>query len=112
MKGTSNTTGKALSGAEHIAQSITDVITTRVGWRVMRRDYGCDTGDLRDKPINSSLLTSIYAKVAAALRRWEPRFKLTRVYAVSAAPGQIVLSISGVVLSDGSTLTVPGVVIS
>ncbi len=39
MKGMSAETGKALEGLEHLKQSITDILTTPIGSRIMRREY-------------------------------------------------------------------------
>ena len=43
MNGINATTGAALSGMDHLRQSIRDILTTRVGTRVMRRAYGSRT---------------------------------------------------------------------
>ena len=40
MTGMDRETGKSLSGIEHLRQSIRDILTTPIGSRVMRRDYG------------------------------------------------------------------------
>lgn len=40
MRGMNSETGKTISGIEHLKQSIVDILTTPVGTRVMRRDYG------------------------------------------------------------------------
>lgn len=38
--GMNRETGKALTGIEHIQQSIRDILVTPIGSRVMRRKYG------------------------------------------------------------------------
>ena len=48
MIGMNAKTGKALSGVDHLKQSIQDIVTTPLGSRVMRRDYGCGLFDLLD----------------------------------------------------------------
>lgn len=40
VQGMNRTTGKALSEDGHILQSLKDIVTTPIGSRVMRRDYG------------------------------------------------------------------------
>ncbi|MDG4811647.1 hypothetical protein P8629_01380 [Hydrogenovibrio sp. 3SP14C1] len=45
-------TGKPLAGIEHLRQRIGDVLTTPVGSRVMRREYGSSIFELQDAPIN------------------------------------------------------------
>lgn len=39
-RGMSRDSGKELKGIDHLRQSITDILTTPVGTRVWRRDYG------------------------------------------------------------------------
>ncbi len=109
MKGTSASTGKPLSGVDHLRQSIRDILTTPIGSRVMRREYGSRLYQLIDAPINRSILLEIYAATAEALIRWEPRFRLQKVVAASAAPGEIVLDMTGVYLPDGKMITLDGI---
>jgi uncharacterized protein len=96
-------TGKALEGFDHLRQSIADILSTRKGTRVMRREYGSDLAGLVDRPMNASLITAIYAETAEALYRWEPRLRLRRVEADLSgfAEGQIVLTLTGVYVPDG-----------
>jgi len=85
MRGVDRNTGKALSGLDHLRQSIADVLTTPIGSRVMRRDYGSRLFELADAPINRSTLVALYAATADALGRWEPRLRVRRVQAESMA---------------------------
>src|SRR3982751_4032251 len=71
-------TGKALEGFDHLRQSVADILSTRKGTRVMRREYGSDLAGLVDRPMNASLITAIYTETAEALYRWEPRLRLRR----------------------------------
>ena len=79
MRGMSATTGQALDGIEHIRQSIRDILTTPIGTRVMRRDYGSEIPELIDQPDNGATRVRLYAATVAALLKWEPRIKVTRV---------------------------------
>jgi hypothetical protein len=79
-------TGKPLSGDAHLAQSIGDILTTPIGTRPMRRDYGSALFELVDQPMNALGRLRIFAAVADALRRWEPRLRLTRVGIAPSAP--------------------------
>ncbi|MDQ0250956.1 phage baseplate assembly protein W [Sphingomonas kyeonggiensis] len=72
-------TGKRLSGLEHLAQSITDILTTPIGSRLMRRDYGSAVFELIDQAMNALGRLRLIAAIADAIRRWEPRIRLTRV---------------------------------
>lgn len=109
MKGTSSLTGKSLEGVGHLRQSVRDILTTPIGSRVMRRDYGSRLFELIDAPMNRSTMLDIYAATAEALARWEPRFKLQTVTASSASPGSVVLNLVGEYLPDGQVITLDGI---
>lgn len=79
MIGTHAVTGRALSGTAHLAQSIGDILTTPLGSRVMRRDYGSLLPELIDQPFNDATRLRLYGATALALMRWEPRIRLIRV---------------------------------
>lgn len=111
MIGTSATTGKRIEGIAHLRQSISDILTTPVGSRVMRRDYGSRLFELTDSPSNSETVAEIYAATAEAIARWEPRFDLTLVRLVTAGPGSIELDLHGNYLPDGQPITLDGIVI-
>ena len=78
MQGLSRVDGCFIAGDAHLVQSIQDILTTPLGTRMMRPDYGSRLFELIDAPMNHSTLTEIYAATAEALLRWEPRFKLLR----------------------------------
>ena len=73
------TTGAAISGLEHLRQSVGDILSTPIGSRVMRREYGSLGPELIDHPDNHASQVRLFSAVASALLRWEPRFRLTRV---------------------------------
>ncbi|WP_432777777.1 GPW/gp25 family protein [Pseudomonas fortuita] len=72
-------TGEPISEEAHIAQSIVDILTTRIGTRVMRRDYGSLVPELIDQPANEVNRLRLYAASAVAIMQWEPRITLTLV---------------------------------
>ena len=109
MDGIQAATGKSLGGIDHLRQSIRDILTTPIGSRVMRRDYGSRLFELIDAPMNRSTLLEIYAATAEALGKWEPRFKLQSVVASSAAPGAVVLDMTGEYLPNGQVVTLDGI---
>lgn len=112
MAGMSRTTGRALGGFDHLRQSIQDILTTPVGTRVHRRDYGSRLPRLVDRPINKALVSDLVAATAEALDRWEPRLKLERVNIESVTEnGQIELSLVGYYLLDGQSITIEGLVV-
>lgn len=73
------TTGAAIPGLEHLRQSVGDILSTPIGSRVMRREYGSLVPELIDHPDNNASQVRLFSAVASALLRWEPRFRLTRV---------------------------------
>lgn len=109
MNGTSATTGQRLAGIEHLRQSIRDILTTPIGTRVMRRDYGSRIYQLLDAPMNRGTLMQLYAATIEALGRWEPRIRVERVRAASAAPGRVLLDIEGVYVPEGRPLLLDGI---
>lgn len=111
--GTNASTGKRLDGVAHVKQSIRDILTTRIGSRVMRRDYGSRLFELVDNPMGELLRTELFAATAEALERWEPRFALDRVYLSDATDGgRIVLNLEGRILIDNQAITVEGIKVS
>lgn len=77
--GMSRSIGKALAGNDHLEQSIGDILSTPIGTRVMRRDYGSMLFELIDQPMNAVTRLLVFAATAIALAKWEPRIKLQRV---------------------------------
>lgn len=112
MKGTDANTGKPLDGLAHLQQSIKDILTTPIGSRVMRRDYGSRLPRLVDAPMNRATLIELYAATAEALLTWEPRFSVQQVVATSAAPGRVELMVTGEYLPDGQQVTIDGIVVT
>ncbi|WP_410759443.1 GPW/gp25 family protein [Citrobacter youngae] len=97
MNGVNNRTGKRLSGVAHLRQSVSDILTTPIGSRVLVRDYGSDLFSLVDNPRDDMTRLQIIAASATALARWETRLKVTRVL-VSFPEGKsgCVLDIEGI----------------
>jgi phage baseplate assembly protein W len=79
MRGISATGGKELERLHRLKQLIIDILTTLVGSRIMRRDYGSWLFELIDRPINRDFTLEIYAATAKALQKLETRLKLEKV---------------------------------
>ncbi len=89
-------TGHPITGWDHVVQSIIMILTTPVGSRVMRREFGSEVPSLIDRPITPRVILAVYAATANALRRWEPRFRLTRCeLAQATATGRLHLVLYG-----------------
>lgn len=77
--GLNKQSGGVISEAEHIQQSVQDILTTPQGSRVMRRDYGSELFELIDQPQTPALNLRIMAATVSALARWEPRLRVTGI---------------------------------
>jgi Phage baseplate assembly protein W len=96
MKGMNATTGQSLDGTAHLVQSIGDILGTPLGTRPMRRDYGSLLFDLIDQPLTSATAMLLRAATAVALRRWEPRLKVTRIgLSGTPADGSLTITVGG-----------------
>lgn len=95
MSGMNATTGRALDGVDHIRQSIKDILTTRIGSRVMRRDYGSLLPELIDHPATPANLLRLGAASIMAILRWEPRVRITRTAFAIGIDGSATLELEG-----------------
>lgn len=106
MQGMNVSTGRAVVDRQHLAQSIADVLTTPIGSRVMRREYGSQLADLIDWPLNSATRLQAYAATAMALMRWEPRIRLSRVQlSLGNIAGQAILDLEGTITDSNEPLS-------
>lgn len=95
MSGMNATTGRKLDDVDHIRQSIKDILTTRIGSRVMRRDYGSLLPELIDHPANPANLLRLQAASIMAILRWEPRVRITRTAFRIGMAGAATLELEG-----------------
>lgn len=79
VKGMSRQNGLNIDQSEHILQSVRDILTTPIGSRVMRRDYGSLIPFLIDSPLNGYFMMQLRASVIHALMRWEKRVTPVRI---------------------------------
>lgn len=99
-------TGGFIDTQAHIAQSITDILTTRLGTRVMRREYGSLLPELVDHPFNDITRLRVCAATVMALMRWEARISLSRVQFTGAnLQGKTVLDLEGRVVNTDEPLS-------
>lgn len=104
MAGLNRHTGRAIDGLEHIRQSMADILTTPIGSRVMRREYGSLLPELIDQPLTEATLLQAYAASVMALLRWEPRIRIERIVRLvnSERPGTATLE-ADIIRLDTST---------
>ncbi len=72
-----------VSEVSDIRQSLTILLGTRPGERVMRPDYGCALDDMLFEPINTSLITYIKELITNAVLYYEPRVNLQNINIVT-----------------------------
>lgn len=70
-----------ISGAEAIERSLTLVLSTAPGERVMRPGFGCAIWNLLFDPVNDNTLGLMAQSVREALGQWEPRIDVETVAA-------------------------------
>ncbi len=68
-----------IEAREDIEQSLTILLSTSLGERVLRPDYGCNLSDYQFEPMNASLVGFIRDMVSTALLYHEPRIRVERV---------------------------------
>jgi phage baseplate assembly protein W len=101
MIGMNRHTGRAITGIAHLQQSIADILGTRIGTRIQRRDYGSELPERVDDPIDQRFKVECYAAVAGALRRWEPRVTVERIQLIDATEGGATFELDIVRNADG-----------
>ena len=109
MQGMNVHTGRSIADMDHLRQSITDILSTPIGSRVMRRDYGSRLFKRLDAPLTGELLAEIYADVVEALFSYEPRFEVSNVSVVSMENGHLILDVTGKYLITGEDITLNGI---
>ena len=110
MQGMNAQTGRTITAAGHLGQSVADILTTPIGTRVMRREYGSQLVDLIDQPGNPATRLLCYAAIAMAVMRWEPRIRISRVQLTDASmAGQFALTIEATVIdsNEQQSISVP-----
>ncbi|MER2095776.1 GPW/gp25 family protein [Pseudomonas sp. B21-012] len=106
MIGMDRRLGQPLSGLAHLRQSIEDILTTPLGSRRMRPEYGSQLRRYVDLPVNEGWKSAVQAEVARSLGRWEPRLKLERVRVTAVVGGQITLQLTGQYLGESAIVEV------
>ena len=106
------TTGTDISEIDHLKQSISNILTTPIGSRTMRRDYGSNLFNKIDHPVNGELIAEIYLDIVESLFIWEPRFELDQVAVQNIENGKITIDLEGSFLSNGEKITLENIEIT
>ena len=104
--------GKEISEINHLKQSIANILTTPIGSRAMRRDYGSNLFDKIDRPINGELIAEIYLDIVESLFIWEPRFEVDQVVVGEIHQGKITIDLIGSFLKSGEKITLENIEIT
>lgn len=106
MIGMDRHTGQPISGLARLRQSIEDILSTPLGSRRQRPEYGSKLRRYVDLPVNEGWKGAVQAEASRALGRWEPSLKLERLQAVSVLGGLIKIQVTGSYQGDSVFLEV------
>jgi phage baseplate assembly protein W len=95
-----------VGGEMDIAQSLEILLSTRLGERVLRPDYGCDLTEMLFESITVTLLTKIKRIIEKAILLYEPRITLNNIFFTSpdALDGVVNIKIDYTIRSTNSRL--------
>ena len=79
MAGIDRRTGKVISNYDHALQSVEVILSTRLGSRVMRRQFGGGVAEILGRAVTPPLFSPFQQLVGTAIDIWEPRFKVRRI---------------------------------
>lgn len=101
---TSGDAVKTASEIELVQQSLTILLGTRPGERIMRPDYGCALDDSMFEPANTSLLTYIKDIISKAVLYYEPRVQIRNIEIIAnrLLEGQVQIEIDLIIRSTNS----------
>jgi phage baseplate assembly protein W len=96
-------TGELLQGWPRAKQAIEVIMTTRLKTRLMRLYFGSNLPNIQDKPGNQFVILDAFYEIAVPVNRWEPEFRVQRIYVDEAGPdGKYTFTVEGVYLPDQS----------
>ena len=104
--------GTNISEINHLKQSISNILTTPIGSRVMKRNYGSNLFNKIDHPINGELIAEIYLDIVESLFIWEPRFELDQMVVQNIEIGKIIIDLEGSFLNSGQKIALENIEIT
>ena len=87
-------TGRIMPLAEHVHQSIQNILFTHIGTRVQREEYGSLLPLLIDAPLDEATLLRCNSAVVMAIAKYEPSYTITSAQ-TQATPNGVQISLSG-----------------
>ena len=79
MAGIDRHTGKVIDNLASAYQGVEVILSTRIGSRVMRREFGGGIAELLGRLMTPALFAAWRQLVATAIDLWEPRFRVRKV---------------------------------
>lgn len=79
MAGVDRHTGRPIGNLASALQSVETILSTRIGARVMRREFGAGIAELLGRAATPRLFAAFQMLIATAIDLWEPRFRVRRV---------------------------------
>ncbi|MDF2369387.1 MAG: GPW/gp25 family protein [Rhizobiaceae bacterium] len=81
MSGIDRHTGKIIDNFASAVQGIEVILSTRIGSRVLRREFGGGIAELLGRLLTANLFAAFQQLIATAIDLWEPRFHVRRISA-------------------------------
>lgn len=81
-------------GTDDIEKSMRVILSTAIGERPMRPDFGCGIWDLLFEPVNENTIGLMELAVREAMSRWEPRADIEDVQIAPDPTGQGAVTIN------------------
>ena len=104
-QGMSSDGGSLLTDEAHLHQSVSDILMTPLGSRVMRREYGSALFSLIDQPDNPATRLKLMSAACIALWRWEPRLTPVSVTVETTAQGAVQMHVHARRTDTSSTIS-------
>ncbi len=79
MAGIDRRTGKVIDNLASAYQGVEVALTTRIGSRVMLREFGGGVAELLGRLVTPDLFAAWRQLIGTAIDLWEPRFRVRRV---------------------------------
>jgi len=94
-----------MNDQDQLWQCIRKIITTPVGSRVMRRNFGSAVPDLLDAPQNAVTRMQLMSAAAIAIAQWEPRITLNTVNVKFSKTGSATAELAGTLTETMTTVS-------
>jgi phage baseplate assembly protein W len=111
MNGMDRNTGVMIGSTAHLMQRLQSLLTTPLGSRVMRRNYGSRLPRLVDRPMNASLKRDVVHAVVDAIGQWETEFVVDQVRVSVGEANQLLIDLYGHDVIGGKAITLQGLVV-